>query len=150
MILMMFIGASPGSTGGGIKTSTFAVLLLSLKAIFQGKQEIIAYNRTIPTSSVIKAAALLVSALILVILVFLFLVAVENKPYLPLLFETVSAFGTVGLTMGVTPDLTVSGKLLITLLMYLGRIGPLTMGLALARETGKVKIGYPDARIMIG
>jgi trk system potassium uptake protein TrkH len=150
MILLMFIGASPGSTGGGIKTSTFAVLILSVKSIFQGKQEITAYKRTIPTSAVIKAAALLVCALILVALAFLFLVAVENKPYLPLLFETVSAFGTVGLSMGITPDLTIPGKLLITVLMFLGRIGPLTMGLALAREMNKANIGYPDARIMIG
>jgi trk system potassium uptake protein TrkH len=150
MIILMFIGASPGSTGGGIKTSTFAVLLLSVKSIFQGKQEIVAYQKTIPTSSVIKAAALLICALILVALVFLFLIAVEDKPYLPLLFETVSAFGTVGLSMGITPDLTAPGKLLITLLMFLGRIGPLTMGLALAREMTKAKIGYPDARIMIG
>ncbi len=150
MIILMFIGASPGSTGGGIKTSTFAVLLLSVKSILQGKQEIVAYKRTVPISGVMKAAALLVFALILVALAFLFLVAVENKPYLPLLFETVSAFGTVGLSMGITPDLTAPGRLLITVLMFLGRIGPLTLGLALAREMAKAKIGYPDARIMIG
>jgi trk system potassium uptake protein TrkH len=74
----------------------------------------------------------------------------EDKPYLDLLFETVSAFGTVGLSTGVTPELSTGGKLLITLLMYLGRIGPLTMGLALSKSLRRGRISYPDARIMIG
>lgn len=150
MILLMFIGASPGSTGGGIKTTTFAVLVITLKSIFKRQENIEVFKRTVPTSTVTKALALLVSAFLLIAFVFLLLLAVENKPYLPLLFETISAFGTVGLSTGITPDLTVAGKLLITFLMYLGRIGPLTMGLALAREMGRKKIAYPDVRIMIG
>jgi trk system potassium uptake protein TrkH len=150
MILFMFIGASPGSTGGGIKTTTFAVLLLSVKSVFKGEGSVKADRRTIPVASIIKALALLVSALILVSIVFLLLLFIEDKPYLSLLFETISAFGTVGLSTGITPDLTIQGKLLITLLMYIGRIGPLTMGLALTKEIMKEKIEYPETRVLIG
>ena len=150
MILLMFIGASPGSTGGGIKTSTFAILLLSVRSILKGKPAVEAFKRTIPASSVLKALALLVSALFIVGMVFFLLLMSEDQPYLELLFETVSAFGTVGLSTGVTPSLTAVGKLLITALMFLGRIGPLTLGLALARSIQTDRIDYPEARIMIG
>jgi len=150
IIILMFIGASPGSTGGGIKTSTFAILLLSLRSTFKSEASVEAFKRTIPISSVMKAISLLVSVLILVAVIFFLLMIFEEKPYLDLLFETVSAFGTVGLSTGITPHLSIGGKILITLLMYLGRIGPLTMGLALARSMRRGKIVYPDARIMIG
>ncbi len=150
IIILMFIGASPGSTGGGIKTSTFAILLLSLRSTLKSEASVETFKRTIPTSCVMKAISLLVSVLILVALIFLLLMIFEDKPYLDLLFETISAFGTVGLSTGVTPHLSMPGKILITLLMYLGRIGPLTMGLALARSFRRGKIVYPEARIMIG
>jgi len=149
-LLFMFIGASPGSTGGGIKTSTFAILILSMKSIFSGKNKVEIFKRTIPSSAIMKVLALLVSAILLIFTVFVLLLLIENKPYLPLLFETISAFGTVGLTMGVTPELSINGKLLITLLMYLGRVGPITFGLALAGTAGKSNINYPNARVMIG
>ena len=150
MCLLMFIGASPGSTGGGIKTSTFAILLLSIKSSLWGKNEVDVFQRTIPIQSVIRALAVLVLALLLVVFVFMGLLVAENKPYLPLLFETVSAFGTVGLSTGVTPDLTFTGKVMIILLMYMGRVGPLTLALALARKAIKGKIEYPEARVLIG
>lgn len=150
LIMLMFIGASPGSTGGGIKTSTFAILLLSLRGTLKAEADVVAFKRTIPDSIIMKAISLLVSVLILVATIFILLMIFEDKPYLELLFETVSAFGTVGLSTGITPELSVGGKLLITLLMYLGRIGPLTMGLALSKGLRRSKITYPDARIMIG
>lgn len=150
IIVLMFIGASPGSTGGGIKTSTFAILILSVKSMLSGKSRIEFAQRTIPPSAVMKVLALLVMALFLVFTIFTGLLIVEKKPYLHLLFETVSAFATVGLSLGITPELSIKGKLLITLLMYLGRIGPITFGLALARKSVTGKITYPDAHIMIG
>jgi trk system potassium uptake protein TrkH len=148
--ILMFIGASPGSTGGGIKTSTFAILVLSLVNILRGKEDIEVFKRKIPQGIVYKSMALVVGTLILVSSIFLLLLAFENKPFLPLLFETVSAFGTVGLSMGVTPDLTIAGKLLIIMLMYGGRIGPLTLGFALTRALQRGKIEYPEAKVMIG
>ncbi|UCG31482.1 MAG: Trk family potassium uptake protein [candidate division WOR-3 bacterium] len=150
MMILMFIGASPGSTGGGIKTTTFAILLLSLKNILKGKADIEVFKRTIPSTVVYKALAIVVSTLLLLTSVFLLLLASENKPFLPLLFEAVSAFGTVGLSMGITPDLTIIGKLLIIVLMYGGRLGPLTLGFALTRVLRKEKIEYPEAKVMIG
>jgi trk system potassium uptake protein TrkH len=150
MMILMFIGASPGSTGGGIKTSTFAILLLSLKNILMGKEDIEVFKRTIPSTVVYKALAIVVGTLLLLTSIFLLLLAVETKPFLPLLFEAVSAFGTVGLSMGVTPDLTIIGKLLIIILMYGGRIGPLTLGFALTRVFRKEKIEYPEAKVLIG
>jgi trk system potassium uptake protein TrkH len=150
IMILMFIGASPGSTGGGIKTTTFAILLLSLKNILKGKADIEVFKRTIPSSVVYKALAIVVGTLLLLTSIFLLLLAFENKPFLPLLFEAVSAFGTVGLSMGITPDLTIMGKLLIIVLMYGGRLGPLTLGFALTRVMRKEKIEYPEAKVMIG
>lgn len=150
IMTMMFIGASPGSTGGGIKTSTFAILLLSLKNILLGKKDIEVFRRTIPSAVVYKALALAVGALFILMSIFILLLGVEDKPFLPLLFEAVSAFGTVGLSMGLTPDLTVTGKLLIIILMYGGRIGPLTLGFALTRVLRKEKIEYPEGKVLIG
>jgi trk system potassium uptake protein TrkH len=150
IMILMFIGASPGSTGGGIKTSTLAILLLSLKNILLGKSDIEVFRRTIPSVVVYKTLALVVAALFILMSVFLLLLGVEDQPFLPLLFEAVSAFGTVGLSMGITPDLTITGKLLIIILMYGGRIGPLTLGFALTRVFRKEKIEYPEAKVMIG
>ena len=150
MMILMFIGASPGSTGGGIKTTTFAILLLSLKNILQGKADIEVFKRTIPSTVIYKALAIVVGILLLLTSAFLLLLAFENKPFLPLLFEAISAFGTVGLSMGITPDLTIIGKVLIIILMYGGRLGPLTLGFALTRVLRKEKIQYPEAKIMIG
>ncbi len=150
MMILMFIGASPGSTGGGIKTTTLAMVLLSIRSVLSGKDEIEIFKRSVPSATVNKAIAIFIAALILVLLFFILLMAVEDKPFLDLLFETISAFGTVGLSTGITPDLTVPGKLLITLLMYLGRIGPLTMVLALTSKIRTQRLRYPTARIMIG
>lgn len=147
---LMFIGASPGSTGGGIKTSTFAVLLLSIRSTLLGRERVEVLKRTIPDSVVRKALALTVSAGLTVVLVLILLMSWETHNTSALLFETVSAFGTVGLSTGVTPELTLQGRWLIAMLMFLGRIGPLTLGIALARGVRHARIGYPDARILIG
>jgi len=150
MILLMFIGASPGSTGGGIKTSTFAVLVLSIRSIFRGHESVEISGKTVPEQSLKRAAALLVTAAGLVVFSFILLLSIEKKPYLDLLFETVSAFATVGLSTGITPELSGMGKLIITILMFLGRIGPLTFGLALMRDFKKGKLNYPSGRVIIG
>lgn len=150
LIVLMFIGASPGSTGGGIKTTTFAVLALSVRSIFRGKEQVEIAGKTVPDDSLKRAVVLLVSALSLVLVSFVFLLSVEEKAYTDLLFETVSAFGTVGLSTGVTPALSNTGKMVLTLLMFLGRIGPLTFGLALLREKAKGRIEYPKGRVIIG
>lgn len=150
MMGLMFIGASPGSTGGGIKTTTFALLFLNVRSHFKGDTKIDLYNRNIPDSAIKKAFALLVLAISLVVAVFCLLLIFEDKPYLYLLFETVSAFATVGLSAGITAELSGIGKFLIIILMYLGRIGPLTFGLAMTRRIAASKISFPKARLYIG
>lgn len=150
MIGLMFIGASPGSTGGGIKTSTFAILFLNVRAHLRSNDRIDINKRTVPNTAINKAFALFTLAVLLVASVFCLLLVTEDLPYLNLLFETVSAFATVGLSTGITAQLSVIGKLLIILLMYLGRIGPLTFGLAMTRTLTTSRIAYPKARLYIG
>jgi trk system potassium uptake protein TrkH len=152
MILLMFIGASPGSTGGGVKTSTFAILLYSVKATLQGRQEVEMFERRIPAQTVVKSIAIFIICLIVVSIGVLVLVRVEpDKSFLSLIFEVVSGFGTVGLSMGITPFLSSIGKLCIITMMYLGRVGPLTLILAVgSRVVLPSNVEYPEGKVLIG
>jgi trk system potassium uptake protein len=159
-ILLMFIGASPGGTGGGIKTTTFTMLSLTVRATAAGRESVVIMGRRISRDLVDKAVAITAIALGLVIVVTGLLLVTEVKAledpanpmtFVKVLFEVVSAFGTVGLTTGLTPLLSVAGKILITLTMYIGRVGPLTMAVALAqRKFNRSPIHYPEDRVMIG
>lgn len=152
LILLMFIGASPGSTGGGIKTSTFAILLYSVKATLQGRTQVEMFERTVPAQTVVKSIAIFIICLIVVSIGVLVLVRVEpDKSFLSLIFEVVSGFGTVGLSMGITPFLSSIGKLCIIAMMYLGRVGPLTLILAVAsRVVLPSHVEYPEGKVLIG
>ena len=152
LIMLMFIGASSGSTGGGIKTSTFWVVVLSLQAILLQKPTPEIRQRSIPISLQSRAFAILFLALATVMMGTLVLVVLEGDrfPFLALLFEAVSAFGTVGLSVGITPELSGGGKLVLIALMYIGKLGPLTIALALAGERGRSVVGYPTTNIMLG
>ncbi|HXH74614.1 MAG TPA: TrkH family potassium uptake protein [Bacteriovoracaceae bacterium] len=152
MILLMFIGASPGSTGGGVKTTTFAVLLQSVTATLKGKFNVEFFERKIPAQTVVKAIAIFIISLIVVSGCLLVMMRLEpDKSFLALFFETVSAFGTVGLSLGITPFLSVMGKIAISLLMFVGRVGPLTLVLAVgSRAVLPSKVEYPDGKILIG
>ncbi len=147
---LMFIGASPGSTGGGIKTTTFSLLLLAAGSIAAGREDIEIYGKRIPSRQVYKALAIFLLAAFWVVLATMILTVTEKAAFLSLFFETVSAFGTVGLSMGCTPDLSVAGRVLIILTMFLGRIGPLTVAFALARGRGRPKVRHPEEKIMVG
>lgn len=150
--LIMFIGASPGSTGGGIKTTTFAILFQSVKATLRGKDRVEFFDRTVPNSVVVRATAIIVISLIIVSFFILLMMRLETEQsFLSIFFEVVSAFATVGLSLGITPYLSAAGKLAIILLMFIGRVGPLTLALAIGqkRETGE-NIEYPDGRVLIG
>jgi trk system potassium uptake protein TrkH len=148
----MFIGASPGSTGGGIKTTTFAILSQTIIATLRGQKNVVMIDRTIPPELVIRTIALTFISIIIQGGALLVMMAIEKEQsFFPILFEVVSASGTVGLTMGLTTQLTAMGKFGILLLMFIGRVGPLTMVLALAaRPHGRGKLEYPDGRILIG
>lgn len=150
IILLMFIGASPASTGGGVKTTTFAVLTAAIWALIRGKNDAEVFRRRIPQSIIYKSFSVVFIAAALVIFVAMMLSISENFPFLNILFEVVSAFGTVGLTTGITPELTDTGKLWISLTMFAGRVGPVTLALALAMRTKKSTIQYPEGKITIG
>jgi len=148
-ILLMFIGASPGGTGGGIKVTTFAVLTAAIPSIVATNSSgALLFGRSIPASTLLRAATITtVSGGVAFFALFLLLIS-ENATFMVLAFEVASALGTVGLTLGVTPLLSSMGKVVILLTMYVGRIGPLTLALALGRRAPP--IAYPEARIMVG
>ena len=152
MTLFMFVGGSPGSTGGGIKTTTLAILIQSIKSTLKGKKTVEAFDRRISSPIVVRAIALTFISILITSFFILVLMRLEpEQSFLPLFFEVISASGTVGLTLGITSYLSVAGKMAISLLMLIGRIGPLTLILAVGqRHRSSGKFDYPDGRIMIG
>jgi trk system potassium uptake protein TrkH len=152
MVLLMFIGASPGSTGGGIKTTTFAVLLQSVTATLKGKFDVEFFERKIPAATVVKSIAIFIISLIVVSAGVLVMMRLEpDKGFLALMFEVTSAFGTVGLSLGITPFLSYLGKVVIILMMFVGRVGPLTLVLAVgSRVATPSKVEYPEGKVLIG
>jgi len=150
MSILMFIGAAPGSTGGGIKTSTFAVLMLVVWAIIRGKQDIEVFHRSIGRQIVYRAFAVAFIASLLVIFITMMLVIQEKQPFINLLFEVVSAFGTVGLSTGITPALSDTSKFWLIITMFAGRVGPVTLALALALREKKQSVHFPEGKVIIG
>lgn len=152
MILLMFVGASPGSTGGGVKTTTFAILLESVRATLSGRNQVSFFNRTIPSEIVVKTTALIIVSAITVSFYILVLVNLEpNLDFMALFFEVISAFATVGLSLGITPELSQASKLVLVSLMFIGRVGALTLVVAIGQKgSGSTRVKYPKGRIMIG
>jgi len=149
-LVLMFIGASPGSTGGGVKTTTFAVLILSVTSMLRGRRDLSLFNRKISLSNHREATSLITLAALIVFVVIFILLMVEGEAFDKIIFEAISAFGTVGLSMGITSQLSIVGKILITLLMYIGRIGPLTMIYALSLRKIQTRISFAEEKIAIG
>ncbi len=149
-IFLMFIGASPGSTGGGIKTSTFAVLILAVINMIRGRDNLEIFNSTISKKIVYKAVAIVVVGAFLICFGTALLLITQKDSLINLLFEATSAFGTVGLSTGTTFKLTGIGKVIIAVLIYIGRIGPLTLAYAVGRYRKKLKREFPQARVMVG
>jgi trk system potassium uptake protein TrkH len=157
IIGLMFIGASPGSTGGGIKTSTFCILVGMLIALMRNKNEVSLFRRTIPKEIVSKCIVIFFLSIAWISLVSFLLAWSEDgnldnsRYFLKILFEVTSAFGTVGLSTGITSSLSVIGKLLIICTIFAGRVGPLTLALALALgEKSTTEYRYPEERVMVG
>ncbi len=149
-VILMFIGASPGSTGGGIKTTTFSVLVLSVLSMLSGKNDLLIFKRKIPQSNAREATTLVTLALAIILTIIFILLLIEPFPFEKILFEAFSAFGTVGLSMGITSQLSYAGKLLITILMYIGRIGPLTLVYAISIRKRQPNFSYAEEKISIG
>lgn len=148
-LLLMFIGAGSASTASGIKLTTFIVILTSVIAYLRGKKETVIFRRSIKYPIIIKALAVSVTSLFIVFLGIFALTITEQASFLQIVFETFSAFGTVGLTMGLTPELTTAGKCIIIVIMFIGRIGPLTFVFSFAK-TEQSNIRYPDGEVFTG
>lgn len=149
LIILMFIGASPGSTGGGIKTTTFFILMQEVRSVFS-KRRPGAFHRTLPAEALSKAAVIaLLSLLVVCCGTFLLCILEPGCTFIQLLFEVVSAFGTVGLSTGITPNLSVASKAVIILTMYIGRLGAFTLlSMWINREEPSVR--YTEESITIG
>ncbi len=150
IVILMFIGASPGSTGGGIKTTTFTMMIAAVIAMMRGKDDIVLFRYRLVQERILKALTITLLALLLVITVAMILSTTENASFLSILFEATSAFGTVGLSMGLTPQLSLFGKLLISITMFAGRLGPLTLAYALGPKKGKELYRHPEGKMIIG
>ena len=148
-IILMFIGASPASTGGGVKTTTVGVMIAAIWALVTGKNDAEIFQRRINKNIIYKAFTVFFIAAILVSVVTMMMSISEGFSFLRILFEVVSAFGTVGLSTGITSSLTVHGKLWVIVTMFAGRVGPVTFALALALRSRKGAIHYPEGKINI-
>lgn len=157
-MMLMFIGASPGSCGGGVKTTTAATLFLMGWSRRKGTSHVFAFSRTIPAKSVEKATHVVMIAFTVVVCGTLVLLSSElggaahgesRGRFIELLFESVSAFGTVGLSMGVTPTLSTVGRLCVVVLMFVGRLGPMVVAMAISRDQAP-RFRWAEEDIMIG
>ncbi|MBA2535001.1 MAG: hypothetical protein H0V21_08310 [Rubrobacter sp.] len=149
-VILMFIGTAPTSTGGGIKVTTLALVAFIVVAQVRGQDRITLFWRTLPRPLVARALSVLALASLLVLLSTLVLMVSDGLELLPALFEVTSAFGTVGLTLDVTSNLSTFGKILISVIMFLGRVGPITFIVALAARQRTPRYRYPEEDIAIG
>ncbi len=151
-ILFMFIGAAPGSTGGGVKITTFGVLLVTIISQIRGSNDTIIFKRKVPNSTVNKSLAIIGLSAMIVIAATIIMLIFENKQFLDILFEATSAFGTVGLSSVGTPYLHIVSKIVLIFTMFLGRVGPLTFAIALTLRNNKKNpdLVYPEGKIVVG
>lgn len=149
-IILMFIGGSPGSTAGGVKTTTILLIVGAVISMVKGKEDVVLFYFRINKDRIYKALTITVFSLSLVIVATMVLTMTEATDFMSVLFEATSAFGTVGLSLGLTPNLSTTGKLVICLLMFAGRVGMITLVWALAPKQDKELYRYPEGKIMIG
>ncbi len=160
VICLMFIGASPGSCGGGVKTTALGVFAMMMWSRICGREHVSLYGRTLPRNTIFNAFSIITAAGLILVLFLLILsiseasapipLAVERGRFINLLFEEVSAFATVGLSTGITSSLSSFGKFMIVMLMFIGRVGPLTAVLLFTRRQSKGDFQYAEEQVMIG
>jgi trk system potassium uptake protein TrkH len=152
-VFLMFVGAAPGSTGGGVKVTTMGVLIMAVFSYIKGSGDIILFKRKINQNTIFKSLSIIGLSAILVAIVTTVIASIQpDFHYLDTLYEATSAFGTVGLSLGITTSMNDISKLLITLTMFLGRVGPLSFAVALTLKSSKrtSELIYPEAKILVG
>ncbi len=152
-IILMIIGGSPGSTAGGIKTTTFGVLLIAILAVMRGYSDVNIFSRRLSGTLILRCLFILMMALGIVVFGTMLICVFEDFDFLDILFEVSSAFGTVGISTGITPHLCGASKVILIITMFLGRVGVLTIGWALALKSNNQrpsKIKYPEGKVSVG
>ncbi len=150
IVIMMFIGAAPGSAGGGIKVTTFAILIGAVWAMMRGKQDIVFFRYRIASDRVYKAITFSLLSFLLIVVAAMILSVTENFSFLGILFETTSAYATAGISMGLTSQLTPFGQFMIIMLMFVGRLGPITLAFTLTPRMDNEPFRYPEGKVTIG
>jgi trk system potassium uptake protein TrkH len=150
ILLSMFIGAAPASMAGGVTTSTLAVLLVAVLATARGHQAAVAFGRTLPLETIAKAVAIMTVSSLLVVIVTMILALRHEGSLFVVAFEVISAFSNTGYSLNFTSELDSIGRLLIIFTMFWGRLGPLTIVVALAQSEQPTLINYPEEPVIIG
>jgi trk system potassium uptake protein TrkH len=148
-MILMFIGGAPGSAAGGVKTTTLALLMGGIRAIWSGYSRVVVFGRRISQQLVYRSASVVIVLSAATIGGLFVLLLTQSQPFVVLLFESVSAIGTVGLSLGATPELDMIGKMVVSLMMFIGRVGPLTVALVLVGDE-RPSVDYPEVEVMIG
>lgn len=149
-IILMFIGAAPGSTGGGVKITTFTIMIATIMSQVKGSDDTIILKKRIPHKIVYKSLSIIGLCAMLVVSITTVILVFEDKPFVDILLEVTSAFATVGLTTVGTSSMSIASKLLLITTMFLGRVGPLSFAIALSTKNNKKGLVYPDGKIMVG
>jgi trk system potassium uptake protein TrkH len=150
LTFLMFIGGAAGSTAGGIKVGALAVLVAAVVSATRGRTRVIAFGREIPADAVMRTLTVVSLAAVVVLAATFALTVLTSFAFLDIIFEATSAFGTVGLTTGITAQLAGAGKLIVIVAMFAGRLGPLTLAAALAQTEQPSRLRYPEAPVRIG
>ena len=151
LILLMFIGASPASTGGGIKTSTFAIIVASIWSLIRGREDVVLFSRTVSVDVILRSLAIFFLAASVTFFAAAYLCLTEGIPVIKAGFEVVSAFATVGLSTGITAELSSDGKFLLIVMMLMGRVGIITFAMAFARKRNNRRLcRHPEGKFVIG
>ncbi|MEM8830782.1 MAG: TrkH family potassium uptake protein [Cyanobacteria bacterium P01_G01_bin.19] len=147
----MFIGASPSGTGGGIKTTTFRILYNSTKSVLQGKNNVVLYQREVPSTLILKAVAVVFGTAASIVLVTVIISSIDTEfRFLPILFEVISAFATVGLSTGITSSFAVASKVVLVFAMYVGRVSILILIAAIIGDSSPSSLQYPEENLLVG
>lgn len=150
LMFMMFVGGAPGSTAGGIKVTTLAILFLAMMSYLRGRNDIEVFERRIANGDFKKAITIFILAIVFVLLLVFIISIFHDYPLNVILFEVISAAGTVGLSLGITPQLDTTGQLLLIVAMFLGRVGPLTIAYSMIYGKKPVDLRYAESRVMVG
>ena len=148
-MFMMIIGGSPAGTAGGVKTVTFAILVFCVISVAKQEESITLFKRRVPQNLLPKALAIIVINLIVLMTSVLLLLAFDHGTFMDSCYECVSALATVGLTKGLTPNLTIAGKVIIIITMYLGRVGPISMAIGFSQKNKKKMVMYPEQDLIL-